>query len=286
MTYKDRFVAEVKHNGQILRMRDGFVTLPFGSEYSLLLKNLNSRRASVNISIDGQDVLGGQSLVLDPNQSSELMGFLQGSSVRNRFKFIKKTREVVEHRGDRIDDGMIRIEFAYEKPKPKIREIITKKHEEHHYNYYYGTYHTPVKYDSDPVWTYSNNENTTARNVKGFHSTAEGRSPVACESLNDSLSCDAPENIMNSVNQQDLTTPIDDMGITVKGSETYQGFQYTSMGETEEAEVIIINLKGIDSQGSIVKQPITTREKLTCSSCGKKSRSNFKFCPACGTYLE
>ena len=59
MTYKDQFVVEVKTDGQILRVRDGAVYLPYGCEYSILLKNLNSKKASVKISIDGEDVLDG-----------------------------------------------------------------------------------------------------------------------------------------------------------------------------------------------------------------------------------
>jgi hypothetical protein len=282
MTYKDRFVAEVKHNGRILRVRDGFVTLPFGSEYSLLFKNMNSRRAAVTISIDGQDVLDGQSLVVNPNQTVELMGFMRGSSVRNRFRFIKKTKEIMNHRGDRIDDGMIRIEFAYEKPAPKIRKVI----DEHHYHYHY--YNDPWKlsrtiYDSSPQWTYSNNAGGIAGNAQSNGFTNTNFSNAA---LNDVSACNAPENVMQSVNKEDLQTPLEDMGITVKGSETYQGFYNVTMGDTDEAEVIIINLKGTDSQGQVVQQPITTRDKLTCSSCGRKSSSNYKFCPNCGTYLE
>ena len=112
MTYKDQFVVEVKCRGKILRVKDDAVHLPFGSEYSLYLKNLNSRRASVTISIDGQDVLDNQSLILEPNSSTELEGFLRGTTAKNRFKFINKTKEIQEHRGDKIDDGIIRVEFA------------------------------------------------------------------------------------------------------------------------------------------------------------------------------
>ncbi len=47
MTYKENFVLVVKCKGEILRERDGIVTLPFGSEYSILMKNLDHRRALV-----------------------------------------------------------------------------------------------------------------------------------------------------------------------------------------------------------------------------------------------
>ena len=88
MTYKDQFVVEVMVDGKILRVRDGAVYLPFGCEYSILLKNLNSKKASVKVSIDGEDVLDGYSLVVKPLITHELKGFLKGTTARNRFRFI------------------------------------------------------------------------------------------------------------------------------------------------------------------------------------------------------
>ena len=133
MTYADKFVVEVKQNGKILRIKNGAVYLPFGSEYSIFLKNLNSKRASVNISIDGEDVLDNNSLVLDANSSTELEGFLRGNTAKNRFRFINKTKEISEHRGDRADDGLLRVEFAFEKPQPEpwIMKTIKEVHNGH-----------------------------------------------------------------------------------------------------------------------------------------------------------
>jgi hypothetical protein len=36
MMYKERFIAVIKYNGKVLRERDDVVTLPFGSEYSII----------------------------------------------------------------------------------------------------------------------------------------------------------------------------------------------------------------------------------------------------------
>ena len=157
MTYADKFVAEVKQGGKILRVKDGAVFLPFGSEYSILLKNLNSKRASVKVSIDGEDVLDNHSLVLDVNASTELQGFLRGNVARNRFRFINKTKEISEHRGDRADDGLIRIEFAFEKPKeqPWITNTIKEVH--HHFNQPLGKFE---HYGSSADWRYTNDDNS------------------------------------------------------------------------------------------------------------------------------
>jgi len=114
MTYNNKFVAVVKCNGKILVEKNGIVHIPFGSEYTILLKNLNSVKAVVDITIDGQDILDSNRLIVHPNSSNELKGFMKDNRVTNKFKFIQKTEEISDFRGDNIDDGIIRIEITFE----------------------------------------------------------------------------------------------------------------------------------------------------------------------------
>jgi lipopolysaccharide biosynthesis regulator YciM len=77
-----------------------------------------------------------------------------------------------------------------------------------------------------------------------------------------------------------------DEGITVKGNELNEQYNYSMIGELEQSSVIVIQLKGMQrSSGVVVQEPITVSTKLECSSCGTKSKSSFKFCPNCGTFL-
>jgi len=117
MVYSKKFVAVIKCNGKILRevSQENDVILPFGAEYSILLKNLDNRRAVVEISIDGEDVLDGRRIVIDGNDDTELKGVMVNNAVKNAFKFIQKTKKIQDHRGDKIDDGFIRIKFGFEK---------------------------------------------------------------------------------------------------------------------------------------------------------------------------
>ena len=270
MTYKDAFVVEVKCKGKILRMRDDFVHLPFGSEYSIYLKNLSSKRASVKIHVDGQDVLDYSSLILNPNSSTELEGFLRGTTATNRFKFIKKTEEIQDHRGDKIDDGIIRVEFAYEIPKPMVKKTII--HEEHHHHY------------NDPFhWNYGG---FTGQSVGTFYSSnnTSGQVPSGVRGMSATVESNVT---MDSLGTESLGTPLSDEGITVKGSEINQQFRYGSIGVLEQSEVIIIRMKGFDSTSNTpIQDPLTVQSKLTCSSCGKVFKSSFKYCSNCGTYLE
>jgi hypothetical protein len=282
MVYKERFVAVVKCNGKILRERDDIVTLPFGAEYSLLFKNLESRRAVINIFIDGKDVLGGHQLVIDSNSEKEIERFLDNNNLINgrKFKFIQKTQEIVEHRGDKIDDGLIRIEFRYEakKPEVKITETIHRHRHTHCYDYncpicYPKYWYNDIRYTTSDsvVWSAANTERgMTASTGKGFSTNINSIQTA------------------NFVSNQSIPTPeiSQDEGITVKGSESFQEFHYTHTGRLEEnTNVIILRLRGTNSKDEIISEPITVKTKIECTTCGRKNDSAGKYCSNCGTYL-
>jgi len=246
MAYRKNFVVAVKHRGRILREIDEVVTLPFGSEYSILLKNKDSRKAVATIEIDGVDVVDGKRLIVDPNSTIELKGFMKGSSVRNKFKFIEKTKEISNYRGDRIDDGLVRVEFWFEKEKLEIPDI---------------------KYNNDNIW-YSSPMPPTFGPQSLYNTTTIGNSISASARLTKCCS--------------------NDNGITVKGSETHQGF---SMGVTDTLEnkstVITINLRGLNKRtNKVIKKAVGVKTRLVCSTCGSKSKSSAKFCRSCGTYIQ
>jgi len=290
MTYKDLFVAEVKVNGKILRVKNNNVYLPFGSEYTLLLKNLSSKKASVNVSIDGQDVLDYHSLILEGDEQTELEGFLRGTTARNRFRFIHKTKQIQDHRGDRADDGLIRIEFAFEKPKPepKIEKVVREVH--HHYPSQPWTFTTYNAYD--PGWVISDsltddNDGSSTAGSKSSSSEHGGRTMAfACAAAGPVPTASKIDANVRRVGVENVTTPLAEEGITVKGSECNQEFRYSSIGSLEQSQVIVIQLKGLTETGNDVQEPITVQKKFICSSCGKSSKSSFKFCPECGTFLE
>lgn len=122
--YKDNFIVALKHKGKVLRELDDIVELPFGSEYSIMLKNKNSVKAVTSIEVDGENALDNKRLIVKPNDSVELKGFMKGNKVHNNFKFINKTKEITDYRGDRLDDGLIRVEYTFEKPEKENNEFI------------------------------------------------------------------------------------------------------------------------------------------------------------------
>ncbi len=276
--YYEKFIAVVKVNGKVLREQGDVVTLPFGAEYSLFFKNLESRRVGIKISIDSKDVLAGHRIVLEPDSETELKGFMDGETVKNKFKFIQKTQQISDHRGDNIDDGFIRIEFAYETPKPIIRKTIIS--EEIHRDTFY--YHSPFNLSKKGV----SQQKYESGEMGSGNSDMLGLDNHVYSSQ---LSNDQPREksmsrrvVMDSLNNE----PLQDEGITVKGSETLQEFNYTTMREMDEPNTIIIRLKGTSSKGTFIEKPITVDTKLKCETCGNKSKSNVKFCSNCGTCLQ
>jgi len=236
--FNKNFVVVVKVNGKVLREVDGVVKIPFGSEYTILLKNLDTKTAAVEVSIDGQDVLDNSRLVIYGNAELELHGFLKGNDVKNKFKFIEKTEEISNYRGDRPDDGVVRVKYTFE--KPTIPYWYTTK-----------TWYQPMVYDYD-------------RYYYGPPAGCMGNSSILC-------SC-------SSFSQQDNGD-----GITVKGSDDVnQRFNTVTLNTLEsESHVITLKLRGTD-----LNKPMTVRDKVTCETCGRRSKTSAKYCENCGSYLE
>ena len=267
MVYKNNFIVIVKCNGKVMREQNGAVTLPFGSEYSIMLKNKDSRKAVASVEIDGEDVMNGHKYIVPANTSVELKGFLKGLNAKNKFRFIKKTEEISDFRGDRLDDGLIRVEFWYEE-----------------------------KYSSPLVWYPSINFNYEFKNndyTIDYNDTSGGPTQYTftsnfCSSNIDSglSNCNIGESRKEVIKNK---IP-EDEGITVKGSKTDQQFNYGSVGTLEiNSSVIIIELKGTTKRaGKVmeVRKPITVSYRKQCSSCGKKWRSSMSFCGNCSTALD
>lgn len=306
-----KFVAVITCNGKILRDfkndEDNYqVKLPFGSEYGIRLKNLNTTRVAFSVHIDGEDVLGGSRIILDPNESHDLEGFMVDNVVKNRFKFIEKTKKISDHRGDKIDDGMIRIEYQFEK-KPAVREQPTIK------PYRYEPW-TPISKSKRIITEEWNSYNTT---MDSFDNDSLGDTPKGNRSDNPIRPGDfqsekftggeiAPQGIMRSLNRRisdgnpnshlgntvslsSNTTPKPDNedGITVKGSQTHVNYKNGWLGEMEEAKyVMVLTLSGYkEKDKKKVEQAITVKQKVECETCGTKNKSSNKFCSDCGTCL-
>lgn len=277
--YSNKFVACVKANGSVLREKGETVFLPFGSEYTLWFKNENDRKVQIEVFIDDTDVLHGRALLLGPGETTDLKGFVRDMYGKDNraFKFITKTQEISDFRGDKIEDGLIKIKYTFEKEKP---EPIVRNYISNHYHYDYYSQNTPYIYGNSgypsPDFTTKNISNDVSYSA---FDTLGG--PKATSSVSD-----AP--ISSGVTRGNARgfEPSNDPGITVEGSATNQSFQTGDIGVLEsKTHTMIFQLKGL-TETERVEAPITVKTKKQCTTCGKFWSGNFEYCPNDGTYLR
>ena len=282
--YDSKMVVAIKHNGKVLRENKDIVTLPFGSEFSVLVKNLNSKRAKFTLHIDGTDVLDGEEIIVNGNSEIEMKRFIRNGNMNegNSFKFIERTAAIEDGpRGIKVDDGIIRVEFWFEQDKPeiKIKDIYWEKH---HYRDYYP---------SANLW------NTTFGNgVCGSTGQAE---PMIKSSLRGATNVSAQNATFNATSASATATAAtgeifanniaistNDAGITVAGSKVEQKFTPVYGFKSEvNSHVIILRMVGMIGTIEVVA-PITVSHKPKCSTCGKVNKATSSFCSSCGTSLE
>lgn len=314
--YESKLVASLKANGKILREFKDTVYIPFGSEYSFLLKNLNTVRALVNVFIDGEDMTPG-GLVLNAGQEVDLERSIKGGNLKegNRFKFIERTSAIEDGpRGVKLEDGLVRIEFQFEKPPMRVSELpdwqrksifgpmygnhggIVGSTSASEYPGVTDKYSTPISNS----WL-SASGSTSQVNVngalRGVDWSKNGEVTAQAASAQVDKYC-ADNGIINKMEAHDgmatmdwmdaeMSRSMNDVGITVPGSKSTQKFQTTYMNALEsEKHTIVLKLLGETEDNKPVTEPVTVKHKPKCVTCGKQNKATAKFCTECGTALE
>lgn len=282
--YSNKFVACVKADGKVLREKGEEVFMPFGSEYTLWFKNENDRKVQIDVSIDGTDVLFGKALLLGAGETIDLKGFVRDidGDDNRAFKFITKTQQISDFRGDKIEDGLIKIKYTFEREQTQetvYRNIVT--------NRFYNDYYT-----SNTPYTFGSNQYPT---TKGGYSGDINASYSSFDTLGDdtpiataSTSYDTPvsKGVTRGMARGIDFEPSADPGITVEGSATNQSFQTGHIGPLEsKTHTMIFQLKGL-TETEVVEEPITVKTKKQCTTCGKLWSGNYEYCPNDGTYLR
>lgn len=294
MVYSNKVVAVVKVNGKVLREDNGKVLLPFGSEYSILIKNLDSVRISVEVSIDGADITDNlRRFIVEPNSEVELERFLRHGNMEagNRFKFIERTEAVENHRGIKVEDGLIRVSWKRERQFPQTYYInctglprptrriggITGQSR--------GIVGQSVSGDWQETAMYKSADPSQSVYSMDFSSTVPSGDATGGFMLN--------QQALNSVREQGepcrggaVIRSFNDAGVTVAGSESAQQFRSVFGFATEpESYSIVLQLKGELAQQPVT-EPVTVVTKLVCNVCGWKNRYSHKYCTDCGACLK
>jgi hypothetical protein len=276
MMYAKKLIASLKANGKILREFKDTVYIPFGSEYSILLKNIDTRRVIVNVYIDG-DNMTPNGFVLYGGQEVDLERSIKNNNLNegNRFKFIERTGSIEKHRGIKLEDGLIRVEYQFEKIQP---------------NWYCNatTWHNNTA-NYNPNW--HNNTATYNPNILRGTTISQGLGCVSSTTTmgivqNSVISQHHPLNATYSSTATVTTASLNDVGITVPGSVSNQKFSTASWFATEvEKHSIVIKLLGETPDNKPITQAVTVKNKPKCVTCGKQNKATAKFCTECGTGL-
>ena len=287
--YNQKLVASLKANGKILREFKDTVYIPFGSEYSFLLKNLNTTRAVVNIFIDGEDVVEG-GLVLNAGQEVDLERYVKNGNLTagNRFKFIERNSAIENGpRGIKLEDGLIRIEYQFEQPRPVVN-IPT----------WTTTWNTQPWYSTNATTTGVTGSTGDRFSISASGSIAQLNVGGALRGIdyskNGEATAKAASVAINQVAPQATemhdgmaTMDWNEVGITVPGSKSEQRFQTTTMGALDpQKHTIVLKLLGETPDNKPVLEPVTVKAKPKCVTCGHTNKATAKFCNKCGTALE
>lgn len=300
--YANKFAACLMVDDEVVRevRKDDtdFVYLPFGTDYQIRLKNLDHRRAVVSISIDGDDVLDGSRLVVEGNSTTDLKGFLDSKTnkARNAFRFIEKTERVSKHRGDRVDDGLVRIEVQFEEDLPQVEQIIKyvpcPPYQPWDPWWPRWPYRPSIWYGSGFTSCGCGGGGAQNSNVNLTHQTfqwsgdADINNTECSVNINPTMDSDDAENVDLTNIPETTNTFITGEGVTVTGPVINQAFSTTHLRKlAAEKTVIVFKLQGKTSNSKPVKKPLLVKSKIICPMCGEKCKSGTKFCGECGTCL-
>ena len=260
--YNQKLVASIKSKGKVLREFKDTVYIPFASEYSILLKNLNTTRAVVNVFIDGENAVPG-GLVIDPGRTVDLERWIKNGNLSegNKFKFIERTGAIEDGpRGIKLEDGLVRIEYQFEMPRPVFQP----------------------QWDATKIYGNVYASGGLTRGVSG--STGDWVGPASATYS----SVTASGAMLNSVNVSAQAASFqNEVGITVPGSKSEQKFVTAHVGALDPTvHNIVLKLVGDLGDNKPVTKPVTVSHKPKCTTCGKQNKAHAKFCTECGTALE
>lgn len=268
MMYNNRAAIAVRVNGKVLREFKDTVYIPFGSEYSILIKNLNTKRAVFHVFLDGEDVTP-DGLVLNASQEIDLERWIKNGNLRegNKFKFIERTTAIENHRGVKLEDGLIRVEYQFEMEYADLQLP------------YSGLRYFPVyQYSNDYSMRPSFGNTVSSMGATFGQAMSKGVTGQLMQSSNA-----VAQNSM-SASQASCTNEV---GITVPGSKSDQKFRTVASFSMDPIKYsIILKLLGETSDNKPVIQPVTVNTKVQCVTCGTRNKATAHFCHKCGTALE
>lgn len=295
MMYQKEYAIAVIQNGKIVPEQNGGVTLPYGSEYQIRLKNKSRQRSIADIYIDGNIACKG--LIVDEDGTVDLERYIRPNidsmTGGPKFKLARLNHPGVADAGD-SQNGLLEVRFYKEAVKPKPQHIITTNVPpcqpwavyNHGMPYYTGGWYfssktvtrrgkpVPCSCDNSDPGVFSSTCDYLA--TKGSRKIGEVH-----EVHSDYMMCDRgptlhTKGILRNAETKISAQAADGPAATVQGGFSRQSVQNVNIEvDTTKFESLSLKLFGVTR--------ITRMEK--CPSCNHKRKNNEKFCPSCGTAL-
>lgn len=277
MAYRDSFAAAILVDGKVQKeTSDNTVTIPYGTEYTIRLKNKSRKRSVSDIYIDGRIVVKG--MIVPANDTVDLERFVNDNlNEGNRFKIVRKDDSRVEQPDD-SEVGNLEIRFYLEKDKPEVKVV------EHHscahrafdhcarccYDHYCGICNPHRHWPSPRDIPYKNTWYGIDLSEKIGEPHFDTVSPKGMRGSTLSSQSVAMNNVQCSTT---LDMANSEAAATVEGSKSFQRFVTASIDvDYDKPVTLMLKLRGVSK---IID---------TCK-CGYKRKQADRYCPTCGNEL-
>jgi hypothetical protein len=287
--YSNKFVISVLVDGKVVKEHQTPVGteahIPFGSCYTLRLRNKNSRQAACKLFIDGEKMCKG-GIIVPANSYRDI----DCSTVTlQKFKFVDlQSVDAQEHGKDQSNVtkqmGLIVAQWHLEVERPRPPKV---EHHHHHHHY-------PVR-RREKIWTFgtpgwieSPDPGLPSPNFRPMCYYDDGHSAkkAMCESAsptNWGPAAAAASYSCSAIPMLDSVVPTAHEGATVEGGLSNQRFGEMHLElETGYTELKLL-LKGYEV---VPLEAVAPVGGAYCDGCGAKAlRSSSRFCHACGLKL-
>ena len=262
--FKQNTVISIKVGKNFLPDNNSIVKLPFGSEYSILIKNLNNSPINVKMYIDGNMNGPEKGFIIKEKDFLEINSFF---NTCNAFKFINKSKELNKYREENIEDSLLRFEVDILNKKESSFEELLKKAK-----ITKRPFEEPLPFEKqkkyDKPWEFPKvdlNEHPFLPEKKDiFGGNYNPYEQIFCSNINKSAYSN-------------------ESGITVPGQKVEKIIinEFSDNNYIKKDSIcFIFKLEHLEELVSFDK------EKKVCSVCNKKYKTKYNYCPIDGSYLN
>jgi len=250
----NNFVIAVLSNGKVLREVNGTVYLPFNSEYSIRIKNPNSFRVGISVSIDGTEI-NTHKIIVNSHSDVDLKRMCVDGDLNSgpALKFVPISHSEVQDPSSR-ENGVLQVSF--------YKEMI-----------YMPAF--PNLQTGDGI---AYRKGTKSAPNNDFQSAVfRGISKKVGSAGFDGGNVMYSSNNIVTHSSEPVTASTSIMGATIAGNTTVQKFSTVDIAlSSVPCSIMSLTLRGVKDTPVFVNTPIY------CTGCGRKFKHGEEFCSKCG----